>query len=203
MRTDLLFDLKTKKVERTTLYPKGVYKPGVYYSVDRYSPGRAYSKENHTIYYSFPNADSIYAKDVNSGKVKAFYAKDENLQPFIEMQSYEEISDMMKNSQATYISQQGAYYSIFAVDEKDMVVRSAYLGIPNYDPQIHNERGYAINKALMFFRQSDHQHLGTIYLKNIDERFVFFDEDHFYVYSFDHQDNEDQMVLDQYDYPEF
>lgn len=202
---EMNFNMNKKTFELNTPLPKGVYKEGNFYFPDRVRPGRVFSKKHNKIFYSFPNADSIYVKDLLNIKtgLKGIFAKEEKLQPFIEIDNNELFAEFVTEKSKIYQTQQGGYNSIFVNDNKNLLVRSAYLGIKDYDIEKHNNREYSIDKALMFFDLNNYQHLKTIYLKNIDERFLFFDDDYFYVYCFDSQKEEDKLVFDKYAYPEF
>lgn len=204
-KTDMDFNFKTNTFNLVTTLPKGIYTVGNYYFPDRVRPSRVYSKKYGKVFYSFPNADSIYVKDLVDDKdtLKGIFAKENNLQPFIEIDNLDGFTDVLSNGSRVYQTQQGAYNSLFLNDNKDLLIRTAYLGIKDYDPKEHVTNGYTINKAIMFFDLKDYSHLKTIYLKNIDERFMFFDEDYFYVYSFDSQKDEDKIIFDKYAYPEF
>jgi hypothetical protein len=80
----------------------------------------------------------------------------------------------------------------------------AYLGINDFNIDLYTDGFYKkLNYGITFIDRKNHRQLKTIYLQNIDDTSILFDDDYFYVYCFDSQKEEDKLVFDKYAYPEF
>ncbi|MFN3803392.1 hypothetical protein, partial [Belliella pelovolcani] len=140
--TDINFNFSKIEPTYETIIPSGIYKPGNFYMPDRERPGRSFSMKYNKVYYSFPNADSIYVKDIKSNMVTSFCASLESIQPVIEIDNLPEFSDFISKQSMVYNSQQGAYNAIYCNDSRDLLIRVAYLGIKDYDPELHKQSKY-------------------------------------------------------------
>ncbi|MCH7415024.1 DUF4221 domain-containing protein [Belliella sp. R4-6] len=189
-----------------TKFPKGNYIVGNFYVPKRKQPSRFYSKPEKSIYYSFVHADSLYIKDISTGKLKPIFAKINHMESFMEIESVNEFQQVLSTPllQREYNAKQGRYSTVAVNEEKNVIIRVAYLGIKDFNIDLHSEGHYKkLNYGITFIDRKEHRQLKTIYLQNIDDTSILFDEDYFYVFCFDSQKGEDKLILDKYAYPKF
>lgn len=189
-----------------TKFPKGSYVEGNYYTPQRKHPARYFSKAENLVYYSFIHSDSLYSKEISTGKMKSFFTQIKHMEPFINIQSVNELQEVLSSSigQREYNAKQGRYSTVAVNEKKDLIIRVAYLGIKDFNIELYTDGFYKnLNYGIIFIDRKSHRQLKTIYLQNIDDTSILFDDDYFYVYCFDSQKEENKLVFDKYAYPEF
>lgn len=189
-----------------TEFPKGNYNVGDYYLPLRKKPARAFSKSSNLVYYSYTNSDTLYEKDLVSGELTSIYAKIDKMEPFIHIKEVKEYREIVSSliGQREYNAKQGRYSTVAVNEKKDIIIRVAYLGIKDFNIDLYTDGFYKkLNYGITFIDRKNHRQLKTIYLQNIDDTSILFDDDYFYVYCFDSQKEEDKLVFDKYAYPEF
>ena len=215
MRVDGTFDVESKTelmlnfndFQVTKQIPvSSAYIPGNYYMINRVRASKTYWKELNRAYFSFPNADSVLVKDFNTGEIHSFWAEDPRMirpKEYSDQKIYAN-ETMGKEGQVAQDYGQGGYPSIFFNPYKNQIVRSSFLGIKNFEYDRFMAKEYVIHDALHFYDAATEEYLGTIDFDGyMDERFVYFDENNFYAVDYSNYEEEDQMVLDKYAYPDF
>lgn len=204
-KTELVLEFSDSKVTKQIPIPSA-YIPGNFYTVNRVRASKAYSKELNRVYFSFPNSDSVLVKDFNSGELYSFLADDPRMLKFNEYSDQKSFVNQIsgKEGQVAQEYAQGGYPSIFFNPYKNHIIRASFLGIRNFEYDRFMSKEYVIHDALHFYDAQTEEYLGSVDFDGyMDERFIYFDENYFYVVDYASYDEEDQMVLDKYEYPDF